>query len=101
MMRAAWIARAKDRLIASDPGLIRLQLAARATLTVMLASWVLSHAADDLGQPMAVAFIGIVAAMMSSQAIADPTRRGRQVTFLLLPLPASVALTAGTWLAPS
>ncbi|MCE3550522.1 FUSC family protein [Pseudonocardia sp. RS11V-5] len=76
-----------DRLAASDPGLNRLTSAARAAFGVGAALGIEYLVASALGIPaMVPMMIGAVLTMMASFGVADPTRGGRAVTLLCLPL---------------
>lgn len=87
------------RLIASDPGLTRLSLAVRAVGTALVALGLLEGLAAITGAPLPAVMLGVVIALLGSVMVNDPTRRQRQVTTLVLPLPAALAITAGAALA--
>jgi len=64
-------ARARDWLVASDPGSLRLRMAATTVATVVLALAVLAGLATLTGQPITIALLGVVIAMISSVAVTD------------------------------
>jgi hypothetical protein len=76
-----------DRWAASDPGLNRLTSAARAVVAVGGALGIEYLVATLVGLPaMVPMLVGAVLAMMASFGVADPTRGGKAVTLLILPL---------------
>ncbi len=94
------VIRARDWLVAADPGSLRLRMAATTVATVALALAVLAKLAGLTGQPITVALLGVVVAMISSVAVNDQEPRQRVLTTALLPLPAVAAVTLGALLAP-
>jgi uncharacterized membrane protein YccC len=94
------LARARDWLVASDPGSLRLRMAGTTVATVALALAVLAGLTTLTGQPITVALLGVVIAMISSVAVTDPKPRQRVLTTALVPLPAVAAVTLGALLAP-
>ncbi len=94
------VARARDWLVASDPGSLRLRMAATTVATVVLALVVLAGLATLTGQPITIALLGVVIAMISSVAVTDQELRQRVLTTVLLPLPAVAAVALGALLAP-
>jgi hypothetical protein len=96
--RPNWLATQWSRLAAADPGLLRLQLAARGTLSVALATTVLAVIANLTGRPITEFAFGTVLSMVGPFVMRDPTRRQRQTTLLLLLPPAAVAVTATSFL---
>ena len=89
-----YLRRTRDRLVASDPGSVRLVSALRAVLAIASALGVEFLAASVTGQPpMMPMMIGAVLAMLASFGILDPTRGGQAVTLCCLPL--SVLLGMG------
>jgi uncharacterized membrane protein YccC len=95
-----WLARLWSLIAATDPGLLRLLLAARGTLSVGLTATALSIIAATLGRPITEFAFGVVLSMVGPFVMRDPTRRGRQTTLLLLVLPATVAVIASCLLHP-
>ena len=82
-----WGANWRDRLLASDPGLNRLTSAARAAGGVATGLGVEYLLALLTGQQALVPMLlGAVVAMMAAFGVSDPTRAGRAVTLLCLPL---------------
>ncbi len=89
------------RLVASDPGLLRLGFAARGTVTAASALGVLYALGKFDGQPSSALFMAVVAALIASVMVNDPTPRQQKITTLMLPLPAAVTIALGSWLASS
>lgn len=92
--------RVRTWVIGSDPGLVRLHSAIRTTVALGLSLLVLFVVASAAGQPVTVAVLGAVVAMVSARAVNEPDARSRRITLALLPLPATVALVAATLLDP-
>lgn len=90
----------RDRLLASDPGNVRLALATRAaaSLAVSLAvSALLASALDAQGTAAVVVLVlGAVLTMMTTFTASDPTTRGRVVTQLCLPVAMLAGITLST-----
>lgn len=78
-----------DRLVASDPGLIRLLMASRVLLSVILSLTVLT----TIGLGLPAVLLGSVVGMLSPFMAVDPKPAQRAVTLLLLPVPAAVSIT--------
>jgi uncharacterized membrane protein YccC len=93
-----WLAILWSHIAATDPGLLRLLLAMRGTLSVALSATVLSVIADVLGRPITEFAFGVVLSMIGPFVMRDATRRQRQTTLLLLLPSAAVAVTASTLL---
>ncbi len=68
--------------------------------TAVLALVVLGGLVTLTGQPITVALLGVVIAMISSMTVNDPEPRQRTLTTALLPLPAIAAVALGALLAP-
>ncbi|GAA4291660.1 FUSC family protein [Mycobacterium paraffinicum] len=86
-------------VIGSDPGLLRLRMAARTTAALgcsLLALYVLTRAT---GQPLTVALLGVVITMVASRSVNEPDPHQQRITMALLPLPAAVSITAAAVLA--
>lgn len=66
------VERARDWFLGSDPGLLRLQMALQTVLTLAVALLVLELLTTATGEPLTVALLGVVIAMMSSMAVNDP-----------------------------
>lgn len=91
---------ARNWLIGSDPGLLRLRMATRTTAALgcsLLALYVLTRAT---GQPLTVALLGVVITMVASRSVNEPDPRQQRITMALLPLPAAASITAAAALAP-
>ncbi|OLL76885.1 putative integral membrane protein [Pseudonocardia sp. Ae150A_Ps1] len=79
--------RARDRFVASDPGLVRLVSAARAVLAIASALGVEYLVASVTGAPPLVPMmLGAVVAMLASFGVVDATRGGQALTLCCLPL---------------
>ncbi len=89
------ILRVEDHLVDADPGLLRLTLALRGTLSVVLATAAAMTASRLLGWPVLDFAAAITLSMMTPFLSREPTLRQRQRTLLVLSLPA-VAATAAT-----
>lgn len=92
--------RARNWVIGSDPGLLRLRMATRTTAALglsLLALFILTRAT---GQPLTVALLGVVITMVASRSVNEPDPRQQRITMALLPLPAAVSITAAAVLAP-
>jgi uncharacterized membrane protein YccC len=87
-----------DRVAADDPGLVRLVLAARGTLSVFLAT-IVALLAARLAHVSFVEFAsGITLSLMIPFLMREPTPRQRIRTLFLLPLPAAGAVIAAALL---
>ena len=75
-------------LTASDPGLLRLRSAGTTIGVLVVTLVVLAGFTSLAGQPVTVAMLGVVVAMISSIAVTDPTPRAQAVTVALM-VPAS------------
>lgn len=92
--------RARNWVIGSDPGLLRLRMATRTTAALglsLLALFILTRAT---GQPLTIALLGVVITMVASRSVNEPDPRQQRITMALLPLPAAVSITAAALLAP-
>ncbi|HZU50171.1 MAG TPA: FUSC family protein [Mycobacterium sp.] len=87
-------------MIGSDPGLLRLRMASRTTAALACALAILYVLTRATGQPVTVALLGVLITMVSGRAVNEPDPRRQKITMALLPLPAALAITAGTVLAP-
>ena len=87
-----------DRMVASDPGLLRLGMALRGTASVFF----MSLAAVVLGKLLNASSVefasGVVVSLMLPFLAREPTRRQRQRTMVLLAFPAALANVATTLL---
>ncbi|MBT2523427.1 FUSC family protein [Arthrobacter sp. ISL-28] len=86
-----------SRFSASDPGLLRLVSALRATLGVLLTLAVLTA----LAQPLEAVVAGGFSAMVASLAISDVSPRDQMLTLLGGLVTSFAGLTAGALLAPN
>lgn len=92
--------RARNWVIGSDPGLLRLRMATRTTAALglsLLALFILTRAT---GQPLTVALLGVVITMVASRSVNEPDPHQQRITMALLPLPAAVSISAAAVLAP-
>jgi uncharacterized membrane protein YccC len=94
------VARARDWLVASDPGSLRLRMAGATVATLVLALAVLGGLATVTGQPITIALLGVVIATISSMTINEPEPRRSALTTTLVPLPAISAMALGALLGP-
>jgi uncharacterized membrane protein YccC len=92
--------RARSWAIGSDPGLLRLQMAGRTTIALGTALLVLFALTRMTGQPLTVALLGAVVAMISARAVNEADPRQQRITMALLPLPAVAAISTAALLAP-
>lgn len=86
-------------ILAADPGLVRLRMGGRASLTAFLSTVVLYYAARWLGLPVTTAIVGVALAMVASILVNDPSSRQQQFTMLMVAPVAGATLTIGTILA--
>ena len=95
-VRVTW----RDRLLASDPGNVRLALATRAAVSLAVALGAAALLAGTLGlagtAAIVVLVLGAVLTMMTTFTAADPTTRGRAITQLCLPVAMLVGITLST-----
>jgi hypothetical protein len=94
-----WTAEFRDRLVASDPGLTRLFMAARATGAVASALAVLLAVAHWRHLPLTVPLVGAALGMTWAISVNDPQPRDQRVTTVLLWVPAAASLALGTFTA--
>jgi hypothetical protein len=85
----------QEHLATSDPGLVRLTLAARGTLSVFLTAVAALLGARLLGAPLQEFAAGVTLSMMGPFLMRELTQRQRQRTLLTLMLSAGAA-TVGT-----
>ncbi len=83
-----------------DPGLERLRLAGIGSASMVLAVAVMAAVRALTGQPVTLLILAAVLAMISNLAVNEPDLSRRRATTALMILPAAVAATAGTLLAP-
>ncbi|MFB9685267.1 FUSC family protein [Amycolatopsis plumensis] len=83
---------ALDRLVAADPGLVRLRLAGSAVLGIVLAVAALLPA----HVPLTVTLVGAIAAMMTAFTVNDPTPGGQGVTLVLAFLTGAASITVAS-----
>jgi fusaric acid resistance family protein len=83
-----------------DPGLERLRLAGIGSASMVLAVVVMAAVRALTGQPVTLLIFAAVLAMISNLAVNEPDLSRRRATTALMILPAAVAVTAGTLLAP-
>ncbi|HSU74418.1 MAG TPA: FUSC family protein [Terrabacter sp.] len=87
---------ARDRLVASDPGLGRLRQALRAVLAVGTTVLVESLYARALGLPVTMAvLLGAIVAMLASTLVSEPSRTATLGTMAGVPIAASLGVTLG------
>ncbi|MEQ0563597.1 FUSC family protein [Amycolatopsis sp. NEAU-NG30] len=78
-----------DRLVAADPGLVRLRLAGSAVLGIVLAVAALLPA----HLPLTVMLVGAIAAMMTAFTVSDPAPGAQAVTLVLAFLTGAASIT--------
>jgi hypothetical protein len=95
---AAIVDRIRDRLLIADPGLVRVDTAARTTAAVALTTVVLLAFAAREGSAQVVVLVGAIASWISGIAVNDATLAARRRTTALVPLPAicGIALASVT-----
>ncbi len=90
----------RDRLLASDPGNVRLTLAARAVISLAVALAVSSLLAGALGltgtAAIIVVVLGAVLTMMTTFTASDPTTLGRTITQICIPVAMIAGITLST-----
>jgi uncharacterized membrane protein YccC len=87
---------ARDRLVASDPGLGRLRQALKAVLAVGTTALVELLYARVLGAPPTLAvLLGAIVAMLASTLVSEPSRTKTLRTMVGVPVAASVGATLG------
>ncbi len=89
-----------DRLVAADPGQIRLQLALRTITAVALSLAVLHSLVLAAHLPGTIIVLGLVESLFGSISVRDPQAGEQRKTLLLTPFPAAASFTLGTALAP-
>ena len=92
--------RAQTWAIGSDPGLLRLRMATRTTVSLAVAVLILFLLTKATGQPLTVALLGVLITMVAGRAVNEPDPRRQRVTIALLPLPAALGITVAALLAP-
>lgn len=92
--------RARNWAIGSDPGLLRLRMAARTTAALGTSLLLLFLLAKATGQPLTVALLGAVITMISARSVNETDPRRQLVTMALLPLPAALTITAAALVTP-
>jgi uncharacterized membrane protein YgaE (UPF0421/DUF939 family) len=91
--------RAQNWAIGSDPGLLRLRMATRTTVSLAAALLILFLLTKATHQPLTVALLGVLITMVAGRAVNEPDPQRQKLTMALLPLPAALAITAGALLA--
>jgi uncharacterized membrane protein YccC len=94
--RPDYLAYLKDRLLASDPALERLQSGLRAVLTAAICAAVFLLATRMLGLKYELSLGGIVVPMIAAAALPDAGRKQQQVTMAWVPVVASAMLVLGS-----
>ncbi len=88
-----------DRLVAGDPGLVRLRMALRATFTVGTALGILLAVRRPLHLPLSAPLMAAALGMTWSISVNDSARRDQCITALALWLPAAACVALGTFTA--
>lgn len=86
----------RDRVVAADPGLTRLAMAARATASVGVALAVLLAASHVYRLPISVALLGAALCITWTIAVTDDDPGEQRKTTLLLWFPAAASVAVGT-----
>jgi uncharacterized membrane protein YgaE (UPF0421/DUF939 family) len=92
--------RAANWAIGSDPGLLRLRMAARTTVSLAVALLILFLLTKATHQPLTVALLGVLICMVAGRAVNEPDPQQQKITMALLPLPAAGGITIAALLAP-
>jgi uncharacterized membrane protein YgaE (UPF0421/DUF939 family) len=92
--------RAANWAVGSDPGLLRLRMAARTTVALAVALLILFLLTRATHQSLTVALLGVLITMIAGRAVNEPDPQRQKLTMALLPLPAALAITAAALLAP-
>lgn len=87
-----------SRITASDPGLLRLLLAARGTLSVLLTTLLCMLVAHLLAEPVIPFTAGLILSMLGPFFMREPSWQQRVITLLLLTVPAIVVAVATAFL---
>jgi len=78
--------RAQNWAIGSDPGLLRLRMAARTTASLAVALLILFLLTKVTHQPLTVALLGVLITMVAGRAVNEPEPRKQKITMALLSL---------------
>jgi uncharacterized membrane protein YgaE (UPF0421/DUF939 family) len=97
---AALYDRAALWAVGSDPGLLRLRMAIRTSVTLGCSLGILFLLTRATGQPLTVALLGVVITMIAARSVNDPDPTQQRITMALLPVPAALSITAAALLAP-
>jgi uncharacterized membrane protein YgaE (UPF0421/DUF939 family) len=92
--------RVQNWAIGSDPGLLRLRMAARTTVSLAVSLLILFLLTKATHQPLTVALLGVLITMVAGRAVNEPDPRQQKITMALLPLPTAGAIIAATLIAP-
>ncbi len=91
----------RQYILASDPGLVRLYLAVRATASVGTALAILIALRGVLHLQLPALLVGIPLGMIGNIGVTDAGHRDQKITTLLLCVPASFSTVAATLAAPN
>jgi uncharacterized membrane protein YccC len=75
-------------------------MATRTTAALACALAILFLLTRATGQPLTVALLGVVITMVAARSVNEPDPHRQRITMALLPLPATLAITAAALLAP-
>jgi uncharacterized membrane protein YccC len=75
-------------------------MATRTTAALACALAILFLLTRATGQPLTVALLGVVITMVAARSVNEPNPHRQRITMALLPLPATLAITAAALLAP-
>jgi hypothetical protein len=92
--------RAQNWVIGSDPGLLRLRMAARTTVSLAISLLILFLLTKATHQPLTVGLLGVLITMIAGRVVNEPDPYQQKITMVVLPLPATLAITTAVLLAP-
>lgn len=81
-------ARVRDRILISDPGLVRLDTAARTTIAVVLTTGILLRLVGTGSEAQILVLVGAISSWISAIPVNDVRLSDRKRTTVLIPLPA-------------
>jgi hypothetical protein len=89
-----------DRIVASDPALVRLYMGARATGSVGVALVVLLALQRELHFDLSAALVGVPFGMIANIAVADTVHREQKISTLFVCLPFAASIVVATFARP-
>jgi hypothetical protein len=88
--------RIRDRTLIADPGLVRLDTAARATAAVALTTGILLALVERRNGSQVVVLVGAISSWISAIAVNDVNLADRRLTTVLIPIPVVCGLALAT-----